>query len=362
MSKLSLNLVVMNEIKYLPFLISSLKQQSFKDFEMIIVDNASDDGTPEFLERELTSAGIKYSIEKLDKNVGFAAGHNLAYKKVATLYFAILNPDMYLSVDVFEKLVAFMDHHINTASAAPRLMRWDFEKVENKKSEEISLSEKAKYGFTDSIDAIGIRLLRNRRAVEFLTGEKWSNESISKDIQKMYSKTVAEIFGVSGALAIFRTSILNEIALFDNCIFDQTYHSYKEDLDLAYRLRIAGYVSYVLLDVVVYHDRTGAGPKKMWDLSAIKNRKSQSRFVRFHSYKNHLRTLYKNEYWQNFLLDFPFIFWYELKKFLYILFTSPAIVFQGVKEIVKTCSYMKNARKTIRNTRKMYWKGLRRWF
>ena len=161
---------------------------------------------------------------------------------------------------------------------------------------------------------------------------------------------------------MLRKSMIDPLLLAGENLFDPTYHSYKEDLDLAYRMRIAGHTSYVLLDTVAYHDRTGAGPKSLRDSAAIKNKSKQSYFVRYHSYKNHLRTLYKNEYWQNFVLDFPFIFWYELKKFGFLLLTQPKIIILGLKELFQHQKYTRAARKQIKATRKMYWKGLRRWF
>ena len=159
-----------------------------------------------------------------------------------------------------------------------------------------------------------------------------------------------------------RKSALDKVLLPGDNIFDPTYHSYKEDLDLAYRLRNLGYTSYVILEAVVYHERTGVAPKKMHAWAAIKNHLKHSKYVRFHSYKNHLRTLYKNEYWQNFLLDLPFIFWFELRKFVFLFFTDPLVVCKAWKEIIKSFSYTKQARKQVKDSRKMYWKGLRRWF
>jgi GT2 family glycosyltransferase len=295
------------------------------------------------------------------ENLGFSTGHNLAYHEVKTPYFLLQNVDMYLSPDVLEKLVNFMEVHSDTVSVTPRLMRWDCEKTMAVKQTGVELNEAARMGFTTQIDAIGIRLFRNRRAVEWLTRQEWSAESDNKDVKEIYPKQVQEVFGVSGAFPMYRKSITDKVLLPENNLFDPTYHSYKEDLDLAYRLRNAGYVSYVLLDAVAYHDRLAAGPKTMSDTAAMKNKTKQSYYIRFHSYKNHLRTLYKNEYWQNFLIDFPYIFWYEFKKFIYLLIFNPAVIFNGWKEMLTNVRYTISARRAILSSRKMYWKGIRRW-
>jgi len=362
MKKLSVNIVIYNGAKFVPYLMASLKRQTFKDFEIIYVDNCSTDGTLELMEKELKDSGIEYKIIKSDANYGFAAGHNTAYRETTAPFFLLQNVDMYLMPDVLEKAVKFLEDYKDAVSVAPRLMRWDFEKVFNTYKNGSDLVSSAKEGFTSQVDAIGIRLFKNRRAVEWLTREVWAKDSENEFVRDLYDKQVCEVFGVSGALPVYRKSATEKVLLPGNNLFDPTYHSYKEDLDLAYRLRNAGYTSYVLLDTVAYHDRTGAGPKEMGDWAALKNKKKQSAFVKFHSYKNHLRTLYKNEYWQNFFLDLPFIFWYEFKKFFYLLLTDPKIIFKGWWEIIKERKYTRGARKTIISSRRLYWRGIRRWF
>lgn len=348
MSKLSINLIVYSakESVYIPFLFESLKKQTFQDWEMLVIDNGSDGNVLQLVEDNLKALNKPYRILKQGSNIGFASGHNVGYKETTAPYVLLQNPDMYLMPDALEKMVGFLDQHQDVSTVSTRLMRWDFEAKQ----------------FTSDIDAIGIKLLRNRRAVEWLTRQRWAKDSENKEVREMYEKKIVEVFGVSGALAMYRKSAIDNLLLSGKNMFDPTYHSYKEDLDLAYRLRNAGYTSYVLLDAVAYHDRTGAGPKTLGDFAAAKNKKHQSPYVRFHSYKNHLRTLYKNEYWQNFLLDSPFILWFELKKFVFLLVTSPAVLFKSWWEIIKNFKYTREAKKTVHNSRKMYWKGLRRWF
>ncbi|OGH67369.1 MAG: hypothetical protein A3B90_01625 [Candidatus Magasanikbacteria bacterium RIFCSPHIGHO2_02_FULL_41_13] len=350
MSKLSIHMILHSDQqkKYLPFLFESLKRQTFSDYEFILIDNSSNADVIRVAEDELKKIGCPYKVLDAGGNVGFSAGHNLAYKNSNTAYFLLLNPDMYLNKDVLANMLAFLDVHHDTSNVSVRLMRWDFDHgVE---------------GFTNDVDAIGIRLFRNRRAVEWLTGEAWTQENSSLDVQKIFGKSATEVFGASGAFVMYRRASIEKVLLPGENIFDPTYHSYKEDLDLAYRLRNAGFTSYVILNTVAYHDRTGAGPRNLGDAAAIKNKKTQPYYVSFHSYKNHIRTLYKNEYWQNFLLDFPFILWYELKKFGFLLLTNPKVVIVGWKEIFAYLSYTNKAKKAIRTTRKNHYQGIRRWF
>ncbi|HCC13895.1 MAG: family 2 glycosyl transferase [Candidatus Magasanikbacteria bacterium GW2011_GWD2_43_18] len=364
MNKLTVSLALYSkgEAKYLPYLFDSLKKQTFQDWELLIVDNAADGDVISVAEGFAKEMGRSYRILHSDTNEGFAKAHNKAYRVSDAAYFLMLNPDMYLEPTVFADMVSFLDEQKDVASVAPRLMRWDFAQVDASAKKQQERDVAAKAGYTRDIDAIGVRLFRNRRAVEWLAQYTWEEASASTDVQRLYEKTYVEVFGVSGALAMFRKKMIDTLLLPEDAIFDPTYGSYKEDLDLAYRMRNAGFTSYVLLKSVAYHDRTGAAPKKHTDVAAIKNKRRQSPYIRFHSYKNHLRTLYKNEYWQNVLRDLPFIFWYEAKKFGFILFTDPRTIFLGWFEILKHVGYTRRARKAIVKSRKMYWKGLRRWF
>ncbi len=327
-----------------------------------MIDNASTDRTVELLEEELKNSGITYRLLRNSQNVGFSVGHNQAFAEIKTPYFLLQNVDMYLMPDVLAKMADFMDSHPDAAAVAPRLMRWDFERTRLALGAGSDIRSAANAGITSQIDAIGVRLFRNRRAVEWLTRQLWAKDSESAGVREIYNKPVCEVFGVSGAFPFYRKSVIDKVLLPGDNLFDPTYHSYKEDLDLAYRLRNAGFVSYVLLDTVAYHDRTGAGPKEMGDYAALKNKTQQSYFVRYHSYKNHLRTLYKNEYWENIIRDWPFIFWYELKKFFYLLFTDPKVVVLGWQDIIRNWKYTKSARRSVVESRRLHWRGVRRWF
>lgn len=362
MPKLSVNLVIYNDAKYIPYLFDSLKRQTFKDWELIFVDNACTDGTPEAVRHALEGSGISYRIITNPSNLGFSVGHNIAYRYTQTPYFLLLNADMYLQEDVFEKMVAFLDAHPDTAAVAPRLMRWDFERVLASVGKGDDIRTASEAGFTNQIDALGIRLFRNRRGVEWLTAHVWSENSDDAAVREIFSSSVKEVFGVSGAFPMYRKKVIDAILLPGANFFDPTYHSYKEDVDLSYRLRNAGYTSYVLLNTASYHNRTAAGPKAMSDFAALKNKTKQSYFVRYNSYKNHIRTLIKNEYWQNVVLDFPYIMMYEIKKLVLLLMTMPKVPIAGWWAIFRDMPYTLKARRSIVQGRKMYWKGIRRWF
>ncbi len=339
MTKLSVHLVTWNGAKYVPFLFESLRKQTYKDWQLLIVDNDSQDGTVEQVKKELKNFPATYEIIENKENLGFAGGHNLAFTKTNGEYVLMLNQDIYLTPDCLEKTVDFLDAHTDCASLSPRLMKWNFAKVETG----------LQNSFTNQVDSLGLKAYRNRRVVEIGAQTEW----------KTVNQSAEKVFGVSGALPMFRRSALQQVAFLNGEIFDGSYQSYKEDVDLAYRLAVAGFGSFVLLGAVAYHDRSAAGPKEYSDSAAAKNKKTQSTWIKYHSYKNHLMTIYKNEYWQNLILDFPWILWYEVKKFLYYVLFDRAVL-AGLKEIWLLRRELKNKRNFIIKSRKLTWREMRK--
>jgi len=342
--KLSVQLVTWNGEKYISHLFDSLKNQSFDDWKLNILDNDSEDKTVKLIEQELQDFDTDYEFEKSDENLGFAVGHNQIYQDTESEYILLLNQDMYLESDCLENLVKFMENNKEIAAGAPRLMRWDIDKIQEDDLES-SLS--------NFVDALGLSVFRNRRVIEQYTQRDWNK------LKQDFDTDIIDVFGVSGAFPMYRRSALDKVAFDNGNFFDEDYHSYKEDVDLAFRLQSAGYKSKVILDTVAYHDRSAAGPKDTGDMKAIKNKLKQSSWVKYHSYKNHLMTIYKNEYWQNFLLDFPFILWYELKKFIWYLLVDISVL-KGLSEIWSLRNKMKNKRKQIKKKRVKDYKEMRK--
>ncbi len=346
MPKLSVHLVAWNGEKYIPYLFESLRKQICKDWFLYIVDNDSKDNTVDLIKKELENFSVPYKLVINPINNGFAGGHNQAYRDTSSEYFLLLNQDMYLQPDCLQSMVNFLDKNIETGAVSPRLMKWDFTKV---------ATDGLEKSLSNQIDALGLKIFRNRRVIEQYTQYDWD------EIKNNFIKNELEVFGASGAFPMFRRSIIDKVAFAGGQFLDESYHAYKEDVDLSYRLQEAGFKSYILLDTVAHHDRTGAGPKEMNDTAAAQNKKKQSPWVQYHSYKNHLRTLYKNEYWQNFILDFPWILWYELKKLIYFAIFDHKVL-SGLKEVWQGRVDLKNKREQINKIKKLSWKDLRKWW
>lgn len=362
MKKLIVQLVTWNGAKYIPFLFDSLARQTYVDWELVVLDNASSDATVESIHKAIKEFRIQNSESDIDirfvqskENLGFAGGHNKLFQEYTdSEYVLLLNQDMYLQPHCLERMAAYLDDQEAVAAVSPRLMRWDFSAMVSPSTGGVD-STKIHDSFTDYVDALGLKVFRNRRVIEQHTGKKWS------ELSSTFESGALSVFGVSGAFPMLRRSALEYVAYPDGTFLDNDYHSYKEDVDLAFRLTSAGYKASVLVDTLAYHDRSGAGPEDMADTAAASNKKEQSSWVKYHSYKNHLMTLYKNEYWQNWMLDAVFVKWYECKKFVWFLLFDRAVL-KGLREVWILRKIMKQKRKYVRGKRRATWKEVRQWW
>lgn len=296
----SISLVVWNGKQYLPKCLEALASQQFTDFELMILDNGSTDGTREYLAGLNTEKYHIRVIEYLPKNIGFAAGHNALFRQAKGQFVLCLNQDVELSENYLSEIAAFMKKNPRAGSAAGIL--WRSQNVEK------------------IIDSAGLKIFRNRRVAEIEDAKEHSQE----------------VFGVSAAAAIYRLAALKDVA--ENYggredFFDEDFFSYKEDIDLAWRLRHRGWQSYVL-PVSGVHIRSAKAEGNS-QIKAIFGRAKKSALANFHSQKNHLFVLVKNDFPANAVVDMVHILWYELRKFIYVILfewrTLPAYFIFAVK-------------------------------
>lgn len=308
--KISIHLVTFNGERYIPLCLKALQEQSEQNFSVLIIDNHSRDQTASAIENYLYRDEFKHLSKvtrfiKNAKNLGFAGAHNQAIQWTKSEYVFMVNQDIYLHPDYLKHIVTFLDTHTDAGSATGALFQWDV-----KHSDGLTIPTKI-----DKIDSLGLKIHRNHRVTEYTTGPTGEEPEA--------------IFGVSGALPIYRRSALEhtKIPLFYKSsklytkettpklyeYFDNDFFAYKEDIDLAYRLQLFGYTSYLIPKAIAWHDRTAASRD-----SIIKNRRNKSSFINYHSYKNHLNFLVKNVPAPLIRSNFHKIFLYETGKFLYI--------------------------------------------
>lgn len=296
---------------YLPYFLKSIKAQDYRNIELIFVDNSesADNDNVAWLKANYPGA----TILRTGENLGFAKSYNLMIKKAIELgadYFIASNLDMVYEPSVVSELVNAVMKTPQIGSATCKIKRWNFAEKDS-----------AGQGKTNFIDSAGIEITKEHRFID--RGQS--------EIDHGQYDMEEEIFGPSGALGIYRLSALDDTAFIREDggkeYFDELMFMYKEDVDLSYRLQLAGYKSIYIPSATVYHDRTVAGRGK-GILNIIKGRQGRRKEYKEWSWLNHhiiLNKIMDEDYsagirWKTF--------WYEIKSNLYVLIFEPHVVKQ----------------------------------
>ena len=323
----TISLLTWNGQRYLPWLMKSLSEQSFVDFELLVLDNASSDNSIEIIREHYPKARIVGQKQ----NIGFAKGHNLLINWSNSDYILVLNQDVILDANYLRELVDFMEKHPQAASCAGKLMYWDFSNGQK----------------TNIVDSYGLKISRKREIIDNQQGQ--TDSSLSNQ----------EVFGLSATATLYRRKALDIVAGApkDNHLeyFDEDFFAYKEDVDLAWRLRLFGWENWLVTTCKAYHHRSIA---KGEDL--ITSRKHRG-FANKISYRNHFMLLYKNSFYKNLFKDCLYIKWYEFKKFVYLLiFERSTLV--GLKEFFMSIPRLRKKRKYIMEHKKITADDIYKWF
>lgn len=297
-------IVTWNGMKYLPDCLRSIINQTFTDYRIIVIDNASSDNTVDFVRESYPGAAVLENF----KNLGFSKAYNQGIKFNESPYVLVMNQDIVLKENFLSDLVNYLDEHGDAGSVGGKLLR-----VVSEDGSIVSNSA------AEIIDSAGLKFLPSRRCIDRGAGEVDSGQF----------DQVEAIFGLSGAAALYRRKALEQVKIViqDKNIseyFDETFFMYKEDVDLAWRLRLAGWNSYYVPTAAAYHYRGAYGNPKASRLEVARSRRKKPTVANYHSYKNHLAMVFKNDYGVNFFRQIISIWFYELQKIIYITFLEPS--------------------------------------
>lgn len=291
--KLTIQIVTWNSGQYLSTMLKSVFQQSFQDFRVLLIDNASRDGSLESVKAEYPTLNILRN----SSNLGYSRAHNQGLQLQHTPYVLIMNPDVVLSPQFVAEAMKSMEGDDRVAAVCGKLKRFHFS--------DSDLREVVDDGI---IDATGLLVKRSFEVRNRDAGERDGGQF----------ETANETFGVSGACALYRRSALDQV-MQNGMIFDETLFAYKEDVDLSWRLLRMGWRSRYQPTAVAYHFREAKDSVRTQHRAMARARKSKNALVNFLSYRNHAIVVLKNVPTKNILKHLGRYWWYELQKFLYLL-------------------------------------------
>ncbi|GMT49220.1 MAG: glycosyl transferase [bacterium] len=303
--------------------LSSLMKQSYTRLEVILVDNASEDGSVEYVQKMFP----KVKIVVNDKNTGFPA-NNLGIQASTADYIMLLNND------------TVVDHHMVEESVKELV-----------KNDEIGMGavKILSMGQANILDSIGINI--------YPDGMSRQRGRLEKDTGQ-YDR-VEDILIPSGCGGFYKKEMLDEIGL-----LDEDFFAYCEDTDLGFRGRLAGWKTISIPSARVYHHYSGSFKKV-------------SSFKAFLVERNHLWFAVKC-FPATMLLTLPFYTFYRFAVQIYAIVTGQGMGGKFVEEqsslslvgiLVRAyCSAfaklpaMLKKRKAIQKSRKVTTREVKQWF
>lgn len=267
---------------YLAACIDSVLSQTYDNIDLMVMDNASTDGSVEFLQERYPYI----PIIRNDTNLGFAKAHNKGIRQTKGDYYMPLNPDVVLHPNFVEKLV---------------------EAVERKNSAGIRVgSASGKVYFADEngnptnrLYTTGHQLTKNRKP----HNRGYKQVDVGQYDQEEF------IFGANGACPLYRRDMLEDVCV-EGEYFDEMFFLYGDDYDLGWRAQLLGWKCIYVPDAVAYHRGKGSG--------GLYTPSIQYQYLR-----NHYLTMLKNDFLSHFVADLPYILFYQLAWQFYILLTDP---------------------------------------
>jgi len=213
-SKVSVVIVNWNAGRFLERCLVALMAQTVKPYEIILVDNASTDGSLDIVRR---FAAVR--LIELDRNSGFARGNNLAIKAASaeSEWIVLINPDAFAAPHFLEELL----------EAAQRNPAYDM------------------FG-SKLLNAIEPMLLDGAGDAYHMSGRVWRLGHGTRNPAS--GEKECEVFSPCAAAAMYRRSALQKVGG-----FDEDFFCYVEDVDLGFRLRLAGYRCLYVPQSVVHH-------------------------------------------------------------------------------------------------------------
>lgn len=226
--KVSIVILNWNGRKYLEQFIPSVLSTSYENYEVIVADNGSTDDSVAFL--TTSYPGIR--VIRFSENYGFAKGYNEALKQVETGYYILLNSDVEVEPGWLQPMIQLLEGDQAIAACQPKIL---------------SYKNKHRFEYAGAaggwLDAYGYPFAKGRVF------------DITEEDRGQYDQS-EPIFWASGAALFIRPSVFHQQKGFDEYFF-----AHQEEIDLCWRIQLAGHKIYSCPASVVYHVGGGTLPR-----------------------------------------------------------------------------------------------------
>ena len=264
---ISVVIVNWNGREWLEKSLPAVAAQSYRDFEVIVVDNGSQDGSADWLGESWPDVRLL----ALSTNTGFSRANNLGIGIAEGEWIATLNNDTLADPDWLQNLIQ-VGEEADVGMAASLIVYWNRPEI---------------------VDAAGLTV--DRAGIAWNRGHGMPANKFSHE---------CEVFGAPASAALYRRLMLDEIGL-----FDESFFAYYEDVDLAWRAQRAGWKCRYCPQARVLHWHS-ATSKRLPELKIF----LQSR--------NKIWTIAKNYSWPELFFRLPLIFFFDFLSMSYRLLSD----------------------------------------
>jgi len=311
-----------NSQRVLPECLRALEQQDCGPLEVMIVDNASTDGTRDILAH---LQAPKYQIILNENNIGFAAAQNQAIRRSKGEWLLSLNADVVLSPNFISHLLFAAEQDARVGALCGKLLRWN---------------PGGEPEFTSTIDSTGIYFTRNLR--HFDRGSEETDQAQYQETQY--------VFGATAAAALYRRAMVEDVSVAGE-FFDHDFFAYREDADLAWRAQLLGWRCLYVPSAVGWHERR-VTPERFRQLPLL---------INWHSVKNRFLMRLKNATPGTCLRLLPFIAYRDLLIVGYSVLVDRRLL-SALGFIWKNRQRTRQKRAWIQARRRVSERDMRIWF
>ena len=298
----SVIIVTWNSAANLSRCLGALAAQTYKDFEVVIIDNGSTDGCLDGVEKYWSA--LRLRVERLGENRGFAAANNIGVGLAHGQWVALLNPDAFPVLDWLEELIKATENNPEFSFFASRQLQADAPAL-----------------LDGAGDAYHINGLAWRRYAGFPAAR--------------FGLEPEEVFSPCAAAALYSRRAFLQVGG-----FDEDFFSYHEDVDLGFRLRLQGFRCLYIPDAVVHHIGSAS-------LGA------QSDFALYHWQRNFIWSFVQNTpsalLWGALPAHLMANFIYQLN---YTLRGRGGVLLKAKRDALRGLSHALRKRRIIQKTRK----------
>jgi GT2 family glycosyltransferase len=319
----------------LPKALDTLLENGNGTVEIVILNNDPTQDVVGTIGARANDARVK--VVEMGYEAGFSVAINRGIHESTRELVMLSNADLFPAASYLFELERFLAEHPAAGAASGKLLRYDLEHDRP----------------TTVIDSAGLVLTRQRRIMPRGEGDE--------DVGQLDEE--CEVFALDGAGLVVRRSALETVRVGDEYL-DSSFYMHKDDHDLSWRLRLAGWECWYVPSAIAYHGRTTRGLGSTRYRSALRdfhrNEQSKSQDVRVNALKNQWLMLVKNEDGRNFVHDFPHIAVREAAVVGHHLFFAPRSL-AAIPLTVRLLPQALAKRRLIKQGQVLAPRALRRW-